>query len=56
MADTREPSASARLTAFNILQRHPRCVREYEPLNDLIDDIAFAIDVAALNPQQRQGE
>ena len=39
-----EPSAFARATAFNILTRHPECLRDDVTLNDLMDDIAIAID------------
>lgn len=42
-----EPSPSARQAAFRILQRHPPCLRDGVPLNDLIDDIAAAIDNAS---------
>lgn len=38
------PTEAARHAAFSILQRHPDCLRDDVVLNDLIDDIATAID------------
>jgi hypothetical protein len=46
MTERNEPSASARQIAFSILTRHPDCVQDDVSLNDLIDDIAAAIDAA----------
>lgn len=37
----------ARQRAFNILSKHPQCLRDDEPLQDLIEDIAIAIRAAA---------
>lgn len=40
------PSDYARAKAFNMLTRHPDCLQDDYPLQDLIDDIAAAIDEA----------
>ena len=40
----REPSAAARVIAFKILTRHPDVLQDDVSMNDLIDDIASAID------------
>lgn len=41
--EPKEPSREARQTAFKILSKHPDCLRDDVVLNDLIDDIALAI-------------
>lgn len=51
---TREPSTAARQEAFNILTRHPPCLRDDVSLSDLIDDIATAIDKARHSGEQEQ--
>lgn len=42
----REPSTWARQVAFNLLTRHPDCLRDDTVMNDLIDDIAERLDDA----------
>ena len=49
-----EPSTTARQTAFNILTRHPTCLTDDMPLNDLIDDIADAIDKAGEQKERKR--
>lgn len=47
-----------RQIAFNILTRHPDCIRDDVSLNDLIEDIAAAITEArgaALPPHEPSG-
>lgn len=39
-----EPSGEARKAAFDILRKHPGCLRQDVVLNDLIDEIAIALD------------
>lgn len=41
-----EPSTAARTIAFQIARKHARLFQEDMPINDLIDDVANAIDVA----------
>jgi len=38
-----EKLAQARLVAFHILTKHPDCLRDDVPLNELVEDIAVAI-------------
>ncbi len=40
------PEWQARQAAFNILSRHPDCLKDDTPLEDLIEDIATAIQAA----------
>lgn len=42
-----EPTAKARVKAFEILRRHPECLRDDTVMDDLIDEIARAIDIAS---------
>lgn len=44
MTDAVEPSTKSRHIAFQILTRHGDCLIDDVSLNDLIDDIAKAID------------
>lgn len=37
----------AKQSAFNIIKKHPECLRDDEPLQGLIDDIAAAIVAAS---------
>jgi hypothetical protein len=48
MTKRTEPSAWARHQAFNILQRHPPCLRDDVPMNYFIDDIADRLDDARI--------
>lgn len=41
-----EPSSYARAKAFNALTKHPDCLKDDTVMNDLIDEIASAIDQA----------
>lgn len=41
-----EPSAWARAKAFNALTRYPDCLKDDTVMNDLIDEIAEALDEA----------
>lgn len=41
-----EPTAASRQTAFGIVTRHGECFHDDVSLNDLIDEIATAIDAA----------
>ena len=47
-----EPTAKERQTAFEILRRHPPCIQDGVPLEDLIEDIAQAIHDAAMPGEQ----
>jgi hypothetical protein len=42
----REPSTWARQVAFNLLTRHPDCLRDDVVMNEFIDDIADRLDDA----------
>lgn len=42
----RDPTTWARHQAFNILTRHPDCLRDDVVMDDLIDDIAARLDDA----------
>lgn len=44
--NSKEPSAWARAKAFNALTRHSDCLKDDTVMNDLIDEIATALDEA----------
>jgi hypothetical protein len=50
VAPATEPTTGSRQTAFNILKRHGDCFADDVSLNDLLDDIAAAIDAARAGP------
>ena len=45
-----QPSGEARHMAYKILTRHPTCLADDEPLDDLIEDIACAIESGPFRP------
>ena len=50
-----EPSTEARQEAFNILARHPDCIRDDVVMNDLIDDIAQSLDAYYADARSKAG-
>lgn len=51
-----EPTTWARLQAFEILTRHPDCLRDDAVMNGLIDDIADRLDDARICGRNDQRE
>lgn len=49
-----EPTEASRQTAFSLLLRHPDVLQDDVSLNDLIDDIATAIDRAVESLLRKQ--